>query len=701
VRIWINSGIEIVDPGRFLIDPTINRETYRSGVYWPRNDWRPLSALETDLLHTPPLVSSAATSVYIFAAPFDFASLFSNLGLQSMARSRKEWEEGKRTGFPLFVSEVAKFLEDDLLLPFELCSAEVSFTPRGVPTSTYDGNQKRYRGLHVDNWTMPVCHLRERSTSSLRLGLNVGSHSRSFVFINLTIATMFDLLSRDPDSFPHREVEYSDQHRNHNASSFTEAFMQRFIDYPVIRVELPPNYGYLAPVNNIIHDGYALHNQSTDSFLQLSAHNFRLRPRRFAATVTDSSPRSGSLVDKGSDTDIEPVKGAETYLAHSTHGPLELLIVQPTPFCNLNCKYCYLPERHDTQKMTIETFEAALRWVFEAEIYRDEFTIVWHAGEPLVMPMQFYRQAADSVRRLNHTRCRITQSLQTNGTLINNDWCTLFRDVAMKVGISIDGPAAIHDSYRRTLSGRPTHSSVERGIEHLRRNDIPFHAIAVVTNRTLADPTAFFQYFADMRVTTLGLNFEEIEGINRRSSLTDPALLSAFRDFVRCALQFTASHGLRVREIQSEVKKILSAVRVRSTQVIPFKVVSVDHSGRLSTFSPELLGSGWPENSTSPDFALGCVHTDTYGDVITSPKFLRLFSEVSEGVSRCQETCEFFEVCGGGAPSNKYFENGSFATAETLYCLLRKKIVHEEVLRALEDRYSDLVKVCLDRGAAE
>ena len=100
-------------------------------------------------------------------------------------------------------------------------------------------------------------------------------------------------------------------------------------------------------------------------------------------------------------------------------GPLELLVVQPTPFCNINCSYCYLPDRQSTRRITPETLERVFRWIFASGLVRRPFTLLWHAGEPLVLPVGFYESAAEMLRRHNTAEVPVIQSFQTNATLID------------------------------------------------------------------------------------------------------------------------------------------------------------------------------------------------------------------------------------------------------------------------------------------
>ena len=110
-------------------------------------------------------------------------------------------------------------------------------------------------------------------------------------------------------------------------------------------------------------------------------------------------------------------------------GPLELLVVQPTPFCNINCSYCYLPDRQSTKQMSLETLERTFAWVFSSGLAREPFTLLWHAGEPLVVAPAFYEQAIVLLDRYNLAGVSVYHALQTklqkrysNGVTILNSF---------------------------------------------------------------------------------------------------------------------------------------------------------------------------------------------------------------------------------------------------------------------------------------
>src|SRR5688572_5057298 len=126
-------------------------------------------------------------------------------------------------------------------------------------------------------------------------------------------------------------------------------------------------------------------------------------------------------------------------MTNAAVGPLELLVIQPTPFCNINCSYCYLPDRQNARKMSFPTLEQTFAWAFSSGLVRGPFTLLWHAGEPLVMPPAFYDRAAELLAAHDPDGALVTQSFQTNATLIDAEWCALIRRHNIRVGVSVDG----------------------------------------------------------------------------------------------------------------------------------------------------------------------------------------------------------------------------------------------------------------------
>ena len=160
----------------------------------------------------------------------------------------------------------------------------------------------------------------------------------------------------------------------------------------------------------------------------------------------------------------------------------------------------------------------------------ENLSIVWHAGEPLVLPTSYYREIFDGMASRRYM-LKIRHSFQTNSMLINDEWCDLFLNYGINVGVSVDGPAFIHDAHRKDRMGRGTHSKVMEGIRTLQRRSVPFHAIAVVTADSLSHPEEVFNFFLEAGVERVGFNIEELGGANLTTSLAGPPKLLEIRHF--------------------------------------------------------------------------------------------------------------------------------------------------------------------------
>lgn len=372
---------------------------------------------------------------------------------------------------------------------------------------------------------------------------------------------------------------------------------------------------------------------------------------------------------------------------------LEILVLQPTPFCNINCDYCYLPNRSDTHRMSLETIRGAVKLVADAGLIQDKLSIVWHAGEPMVLPVGYYEQAFAVIAEVAQGRFPVVHSFQTNGTLIDHEWCEFFQKYPVRVGLSIDGPAFLHDLHRRTRNGKGTHEQVMRGAECLREHGISFHVIAVVSADSLDHADAIFRFFEEQGIRELGFNVEELEGDHASSSLASEPVLQRMEKFWERLYELQRAAGGRVdiREFRRATQAILSSkleapweeTVQHNDQVMPFRIVSVDWQGRISTFSPELLGI---RAAGYNDFTFGQVGKDDLASIQKSESFHRAAGEVWQGVRACATSCEYFAVCGGGAPSNKYFENGSFRSTETMYCRSSIQMPVRVVLKELEQK---------------
>lgn len=369
-------------------------------------------------------------------------------------------------------------------------------------------------------------------------------------------------------------------------------------------------------------------------------------------------------------------------------GPLRLLVIQPTPYCNLDCDYCYLPSRDDRSQISLEILEQALERVLDSPFFGEPFTLLWHAGEPLTMAPAFYDAATDRIHaalaRRGLPQNTISQSLQSNGISLNRRWCECFLRNDIHVGISLDGPDFLHDAHRLTRHGSPSHAAVMRGINLLQAHEIPFNVICVLTDTSLDHADAVYDFFTNHGIRHIGFNMEETEGIHRQSSLDQPGAEARYVTFMqrfwqRCTLE---PGRLAVREFEGLTSLIARDERLWSTDMNqPFMIINVDARGMVSTFDPELLSMG---TDRFGDFTFGQIMDAPLSSILEHPKFQLIQEEIAAGVDACQASCDYFGICGGGAGSNKYWEHGRFDGTETQHCRYRVKLVADVVLSGME-----------------
>ena len=181
--------------------------------------------------------------------------------------------------------------------------------------------------------------------------------------------------------------------------------------------------------------------------------------------------------------------------------PLYVMLKPAGAHCNLACKYCYYLEKNNLYQnshrhlMSDEMLEQFTREYIEAQTM-PQVLFTWHGGEPLMRSIDFYKKALTLQKKYAHGK-QIDNVIQTNGTLLTDEWCEFFAKNHWLVGISIDGPQEYHDHYRVTPAGKPSWEKVMQGISLLKKHRVEWNAMAVANAYNAEHPLEFYHFFRD------------------------------------------------------------------------------------------------------------------------------------------------------------------------------------------------------------
>jgi len=241
--------------------------------------------------------------------------------------------------------------------------------------------------------------------------------------------------------------------------------------------------------------------------------------------------------------------------------------------CNLRCEYCFYLEKQAafaedspgqaqaSQRMSDELLETYVRKYIESQPGRGEVAFMWQGGEPTLMGLEFFEKAVRLQDKYAAGR-RITNSLQTNGTLLDDGWGRFLHERNFLLGLSLDGPAEIHNAYRRDASGAGSFDAVMRGLDVLKRHEVEFNILASVTPAATAKPLDVYRFFREA-----GVKFIQFLGIVER--LPDDA---------------EAKQGLHLAQ------GLIGGDVVASPKLTPWSVGPVDYGRFLCEIFDEWLG---------------------------------------------------------------------------------------------------------------
>src|SRR4051794_18336471 len=181
--------------------------------------------------------------------------------------------------------------------------------------------------------------------------------------------------------------------------------------------------------------------------------------------------------------------------------PLHLLAKPTGATCNLDCKYCFFLSKeslypNERTRMSPETLDSYIRQLLAPQDAA-EVTIAWQGGEPTLMGLEFFRRSIEVVAEYRRPGQKILHTIQTNGVLLNDEWCEFLKEHGFLVGVSVDGPREMHDAYRVNKGGAGTFDQVMRGVEALRRHRVDVNILCTIHAANGDHPLEVYRFFRD------------------------------------------------------------------------------------------------------------------------------------------------------------------------------------------------------------
>lgn len=337
--------------------------------------------------------------------------------------------------------------------------------------------------------------------------------------------------------------------------------------------------------------------------------------------------------------------------------------------CNLSCKYCYYLEKANLYRsedkagrftMSDELLECFVREYIESQTM-PQVLFTWHGGEALMRPLSFYKRVVELQKRYARGM-QIDNSIQTNGTLLTDEWCEFFRENGWLVGVSIDGPQEFHDEYRRNKMGQPSFRKVMQGINLLNKHGVEWNALAVINDFNADYPLDFYNFFKEINCHYI--QFTPI--VERLFSHTDGRHLASPKNYGDVPLaDFSVSPDqwgeflvtLFDEWVKEDVGKyfiqLFDATLANWVGQAPGVCTMARTCGHAGVM--EYNGDVYScDHFVFPEYKLGNIRTKTLVEMMYSDRQQQFgLDKYNKLPSQCKN-CEFLFACNGECPKNRF-----------------------------------------------
>ena len=398
---------------------------------------------------------------------------------------------------------------------------------------------------------------------------------------------------------------------------------------------------------------------------------------------------------------IQSAESPEVHLPMPDRGPpgFHLLAKPSGSTCNIDCTYCFFLSKealypNDKSRMSASTLEAYIRQLLESHRVPN-VTVAWQGGEPTLMKLEFFQHAVELVEKHRRPEQTVKHTFQTNGLLVDDDWCRFFKQHDFLVGLSVDGPRELHDTYRLDRRGKGTFDLVMKGWQALRRHEVDFNILCTVNAANQHHGRAVYRFFRD----ELGAKWVQFIPIVERA--TEQTISIANKGWSEVPgekrLLYTQTGNLVTeRTVGSEqygsflIDVFEEWVRrdVGQVYVQLFDVTLEAFFGRhmlcihapTCGYGPALEHNGdlySCDHFVEPKHLLGNIHKTHMLTMVASPEQRKFGQDKRDTLTRQCQGCKVRNWCNGGCPKDRFVLSKDGEPGQNYLCAgLEKFFMH-------------------------
>lgn len=366
-------------------------------------------------------------------------------------------------------------------------------------------------------------------------------------------------------------------------------------------------------------------------------------------------------------------------------GETEACQLMPKPVgsaCNMACRYCYYTQKAGTRDsggnrmMSERLLELFIRQFLHLQ-QGDCISITWHGGEPLLRGIEFFKKAVELQRKYARGR-QVENSIQTNGLLVDEDWCRFFHENRFLVGLSIDGPEHVHDRYRRDRSGHATFSRVMRAMRLFQKHKVEFNTLSTVNDYSSQYPVETYRFFKEQDVRFMQF-IPVVECLSRPSKGERARTLPPGERVEKRVAPWSVRPGdygrflaaifdeWVVRDVGRYFVPFFDAVLgnwcgAAASQCVMAKecgnAVVLDHDGSVYSC----------DHYVFPEHRLGNIGEKSLTELLLSGRQKRFGRQKSERLNSECRKCEYLFLCHGECPRNRFAVSPSGERGHNYLC---------------------------------